>query len=218
MSSSLYAQLLKQAECDCNSKLIGAYVIVIKRTKSLRTQQEVKLRLFFCLSKLIIKAINNFNHLTKNVPKHKVLHSPEDIAMECYERYDACLQSVEMGSLKKFYFFLNTALNRAIYRIYEKQYKRYFNVVDNTDENSHLLTNAHYNQHIDFSEVDLMQFTEVELDILRFKVEGGKLNVFLKEHDMVGATFHKILEGIKEKLSVIYKEEDYFKRQELIEI
>jgi hypothetical protein len=215
MSISLYAQLLREGDSTYSNKVIAAHVVVIKCTKSLKAQQTTKYRLFFILSKLFIKAINNFNHLTKTVPKHKILHTPEDIAMECYLTFDTCLKNVDMRDVKKFYFFLNTALNRGMYRLYEKQYKKYFNIVENTDENAHLLNNAGYSQHVDFSEVDLKDFTALELDILKLKVQGGKLSVFLKEQQIPSAVFHKTFEGIKEKLTELYSDENYFKIQQV---
>src|SRR5579872_2369430 len=149
MNATLYGQLQRSAEKHYASRIIAAHVIVIKRTKSEYAQQAVKYKLFFMLGKLVIKAINNFNYLTRTVPKHKLLHSSEDIAIECYLTFDTCLKNIDISKVNKFYFFLNTALNRAIYRLYEKQYIRYFNVVDNTEENMHLLLNAGYHQHFD---------------------------------------------------------------------
>ena len=76
MNISLYGKLLKHAEKNYSNKLITANVTVMKHTKSYLAQQHVKHKLFFLLSKLIIKAINNFNHLTRNISKHKILHTP----------------------------------------------------------------------------------------------------------------------------------------------
>jgi len=194
-----------------------AHVVVIKRTKSLQAQQATKYKLFFIVSKLVIKAINNFNHLTRTIPKHKILHSSDDIAMECYVAFDTCIRNVEMKDLKKFYFYLNTALNRAVYRLFEKQYKRYFNIVENTEENSYLLSNAGYNQHFDFSEIDLSNFSELELNVLKFKLEGGKINTFLKQFDIPNKVFYETFEIVKGKLTVLYKEENYFQNKIEIE-
>jgi hypothetical protein len=213
-TTSLYGELLNHAEASYSNQVIANYITVIKRTKSQAAVQNIKYKLFFSLSKLVIKAINNFNHLTRTVPKHKLLHTPEDIAIECYVIYDYCLENMDMKYIKKFYFFLNTALNRAIYRLFEKQYQCHFSVVDNTKENEHLLLNAGYSQHIDFSEVDLLMFNELELDIVRFKIEGGKFSVFLKQHNLQIILFNEIFDGIKEKLSNIYREENYFKQAE----
>lgn len=216
---SLYTQLQRSSEQNVyDTQTITALVLVIKRTNSEQAQQKLKHRLFLGLGKLFIKAINNFNKLTKDVPKHKILHTPDDIALECYITFDTCIKNLKLAQIKKFYFFLNTSLNRAVYRLYEKQYKRYFNVIDNNngsgsgEEGTHKdpLENAGYNQHFDFTEIDLFDFNEIELEILRFKIEGGKLNVFLKEHDMAGVMFYQIFEELKQKLMVRYKEESYF--------
>jgi hypothetical protein len=211
MNASLYGELMNHAEINYSNKVISNYIVIIKQTKSATALQNMKYKLFFALSKLTIKAINNFNHLTRNVPRHKLLHTPEDIAIECYVIYDTCLRDTEINYAKKFYFYLNTSLNRAIYRLFEKQYQCYFNVVENTKENEYLLLNAGYNQHFDFSEVDLSALNELELDILRFKIEGGKLNQFLKEHNLQSALYNQMFGSIKQKLYNLYKEEDYFK-------
>lgn len=214
---TLYNQLLKHSEQNCDNRTISGLVLVIKKTKSEFACQDAKQKLFFMLGKLMVKAINNFNHLTRQVPKYKLLHTSEDIALECYVTYDICLKNLKLEHVKKFYFFLNTSLNRAIYRLFEKQYARHFNIVENKEETAHLLDNAGYHQHFDFSEIDLFDLNEMELEVLKFKVEGGKLNVFLKEHDITGIKFYETIAMLKKKLFVRYSEETYFRNFEMTE-
>lgn len=204
---SLYLELVTRADAPYDTRLVNAYIILIKKTKSVKAQDVARHKLYFLLSKVFVKAINNFNSLTRTIPKHKVLHTNEDIAAECFLILDKCVEKLNMEYIKLFYFYLNSSLNRAIYRIYEKQYRRGFVVIHNTEENGYLLNNKGYDQHIDFSEIDLMSLNEMELEVLKFKVTGNKLSVFLKEHKIPSTIFYSNLESAKVKLLEVYKDE-----------
>lgn len=204
---SLYSELIVQSEAPYDTRLVNAYIILIKKTKSKRAKEVARYKLYFLLSKVFVKAINNFNSLTRTIPKHKVLHSNEDIAGECFLILDKCVEKLKMEYIKLFYFYLNSSLNRAIYRIYDKQYRRGFVIIDNTEENGYLLNNKGYDQHIDFSEIDLMSLNEMELEVLKFKVTGNKLSIFLKEHKIPSTVYHDNLESAKLKLLEVYKDE-----------
>jgi len=210
--TSMYSELLKCNNTPYNTKKVNAFIILIKKTSSEQAKRQAKFQLYFLLSKIFLKAINNFSSLIRNVPEYKVLHTKEDIAMECYLIMDTCLDKLRMEDLKKFYFYLNSALNRGVYRIYERQYKRYFNVIDTgTEEKEHLLLNKGYLQEIDFTEIDLSSLTEEEISVLLFKKSGERLSTFLKKEKMPSAVYYSTFESAREKLFQIYQNEPYFK-------
>lgn len=207
---SLYSELMKNADLNYDNGKVTAYIMVIKKTKNVSLQRQAKYKLYFCLSKIFVKAVNNFSSLTKTVPPQKLLHSQEDIAIECFLVLDKCVEKLDMKYLKQFYFYLNSALNRAIYRIYEKEYKKKSNVIENTDENEFLVSNKGYNQHLDCSSIDLSHLTELERDVLDFKLSGDKLSKFLKKQNIPSTRYYQVYESAKEKIFNVYQHDEYF--------
>lgn len=208
----MYSELLKCNNTPYDTKKVNAFIILIKKTSSERAKQQAKFQLYFLLSKIFIKAINNFTSLTRTVPEYKILHTKEDIAMECYLVLDHCLEKLRMEDIKKFYFYLNSALNRGVYRIYERQYQRYFNVIDTgTEDKEHLLLNKGYVQEIDFTEIDLAGLTPEEISVLKFRLTGDKLSTFLKKEKMPSAVYYSTFAIAREKLFQVYQNEPYFK-------
>lgn len=208
---SLYSELLKRSNENYNNSKVVGYIMIIKRTTNPKTLVQAKHQLYFYLSKIMVKAVNNFSSLTKGVPEHKLLHTHEDIAIECFLILDKCVQKLDMKYVKQFYFYLNSALNRAMYRLYVKNYQKNFNVlVSNGEENEFLLEKKGYEQQIDFSEIDLSSLTELERDVLKFKMSGDKLNKFLKDQNIPSTRYYQVFESAKEKLYNTYKHEYKF--------
>ena len=54
--------------------------------------------------------------------------------------------------------------------------------------------------------VDLVRFTELECDIIKFKISGEKLNNFLSEKKVTNKTYYDSLKNIKTKLQQLYHE------------
>jgi hypothetical protein len=197
---SVYQNLLMNADETFHTKLISKWLIQLKYSKSDRQKDELKMKIFLGSSKLFVKAINNFFSLIKTTAKEKVLHSPEDIASECYMVMSNCVDNLDIKNIKKFYFYVNTSLNRRMYRLYERNYKKHFDIVPNTNENLTKTMNRGFTDHFDMSSVDLSDFTQLELDIIKFKYTGNKLNVFLKTIQISSAQYYENLELIKVKL------------------
>lgn len=202
---NIYQQLLKNCNNQFDIKYVTGLILLIRNCNNGNVQQKLRLKVFVASSKIIVKAMNNFFNLVKNVPKQKVLHTQDDIFGECYVVMDRCIDNVRIEDVNKFYYYLNSGLNRAIYRIYEKNYKNNFNVINNTDENEFLILEKGYVHDFDLTEIDLRVLSEDEMKIVKFKMKGKGNNVFLKKHNITSSEFNLRLNSVKDKLLKIYK-------------
>lgn len=202
----IFNTLLKNSNNPFEAKLISKYLIQLKYSNNNRVKDELKWKIFISTSKLFVKAINNFFYLVQTIPFEKIIHTNEDIASECYIVMSNCIDNLQIHHIKKFYFYLNTSLNRHIFRLYEKNYKKHFDVVNNIDSNVLRAENKGYLHHFDMSSIDLVDFNELEINIIKFKMSGGgKLSVFLKKEKLSSIDFFEKLELIKIKLIERYK-------------
>lgn len=204
INKNLYLMLLRDVNKNYNSKKVSQYIIRLKFCKNEKGKQEIKLLLFMALSKLFVKAVNNFFSLVESFPAEKVIHTNQDIACECYIIMDRCVENLKVSEVKKFYFYLNTSLNRGIYRLFERNYKKHYDVVSNTADSEALMMNKKHHHHFDMSEIDLRGFSELEVDIINFKISGEKLKVFLKSKKLTDLEYSEMLEHIKLKLIKLY--------------
>lgn len=209
---SVYRMLLNNAEYPYDGKRVIQLIIKIKRTNNERDQDKYKQELFISLSKIITKAINNFFNLVKEINEEKILHTKEDICSECFITMNKCVENSEISSLKKFYFYLNTSLNRRIYRIYEKNYKKHFSVLDNSDKTEGLILAKKYTHHFDNVNIDLKGFSETEMEVIKFKLSGKKLNTFLESSDISSSQYYIIFNNVVRKLRDLYKDDEDLKR------
>lgn len=209
---NIYKLLLKNSEYSYDTKKVSRLIIKIKRTSDERIKQECKEELFISLSKIIVKAINNFFNLIKDISPEKILHTKEDLCSECFMVTDNCIEKLQLSQMKLFYFYLNTSLNRRVFRLYEKNYKKHFSVINNSDESESLIVNKSYNHHFDNMTIDLQGFTEQEIEFVKFKLSGQKLNIFLKKQKMLPSVYYEINNSVIEKLKILYSNDEDLKR------
>lgn len=207
MAKDFYSILTKCANVDYDRKQASRLILSIKHCSNENRISNLKLELFKKSSKLLIKAINNFFKLTENFPKEKVIHENIDIAMECWFIFDRCVQNIKIEDHKKYSFYLNTSLNRGIYRIFEKHYKKHYDVVSSSDANEISIGFAKVNPAVDLTEIDLINnFSEIEIEIINFKVSGDKLRDFLKKMNINNTDYNIHLEAIKVKMLRLYRD------------
>lgn len=209
MKNNMYLLIDKNSNYNLNQKLVRKCVILLRKKRNLseRERQELMLKLFIACSNIIMKAINNFFHLTKNYDKLKVIHTKEDITIECYFGLHRCVLNMKMKDFKKFHFYLNSALNKIVYRIYERNYKKHNQIVDNSEQNElWVQTAAKYLHHIDFTDLDVvnMDLNEIEYGIMVMKVEGQRFQEFLKSNKISHNQYTENLETLKQKILKIY--------------
>jgi hypothetical protein len=166
----------------------------------------MKFDLFKKSSKIIIKAINNFHKLTENFSKEKIIHEDEDIALECWAIFDTCIKNIKIIDHKKYIFYLNTSLNRGVYRIFERHYKKHYDVVSSSNSENISIVSSRVNDNVDLIDLDLKNnFSEVEISIIEFKVSGEKLNIFLKKSNLSSNQYNEYLDSIKNRMLELYK-------------
>lgn len=208
---NIYRLLLNNAEYSFDRRKANQLIVKIKKGNSEKVINESKEELFMCLAKIIVKAINNFFNLTKDIADTKILHTREEICSECFIIMSKCVQNSDISSIKKFYFYFNTSLNRGIYRIYQKTYKKHFDVLESSEKTDNLLISKKYSQHIDCSEIDLKGFSEIELEVIKFKISGQKLNIFLKKNKIPASQYYIVFEDVIKKLEELYGDDEHLK-------
>lgn len=207
--SDLYALILKHSNVEYDRKRASQIILLIKHCEREHKIEQYKFELFKLSAKLLIKAINNFFKLVENIPEKKILHENIDIVSECWLIFDRCVKNIKIKDHSKYNFYLNTSLNRGIHRVYEKYYKKHFDVVTNDQVMEFGLTTAKSSMSMaDLTELDLsMNFSEIEIKIINFKISGEKQVVFLKNENMTNTQYSELFEGIKEKILNLYKRE-----------
>jgi len=210
---TFYSIVQKNSESQYDVKKVGQLVVKIKRSSKKESIENLKLELFILNSKVILKAINNYFFLVKDIKQERILHTKEDICSECYLIFTNCINSLNISNLKKFYFYLNTSLNRGVYRIYEKNYKKHFPVLDSSDNSSNILENKSYSHSFDeMISIDLKNFTEEEIDFIKFKISGQKVSLYLKKINISTSRLYEINESVIKKLSSLYSNDEDLKK------
>jgi hypothetical protein len=207
---NLYLLVEKNSDKSMSHRDVRKCVLKLRLSKDLSEieRQKTILELYILCAPIILKAINNFFYLTRNFSKERVLHTREDIAIECFISLNTHVKNMKIKEYKKFHFFLNSGLNRVTYRIYERQYLKHSQVIDNSEDNEFVVGNsAKYNQSFDLTELDLekLDLTDMERKILVMKVEGVKFQEFLKENKIQHFVYKESLETLQNKLLKIYR-------------
>lgn len=211
---NLYLLIEKNSLYNLNTKRLHKCILRIKLSRSLteRQRQDLMFELYCVCSSIIMKAVNNFYHLTKNYHKTKIIHTREDIAMECYIGLNNCVKNMKLKDYKKFHFYLNSGLNRIIYRLYQRNYLKHSSIIENTEESEFVIENtSKYLQSVDLTEIDLKNvgLTDIEMKILVMRVEGIKFQDFLRDNKMSQAVYRENMENLKNKVTKLYKDDEY---------
>lgn len=210
-TANLYTRLV-QNDKNYNNKQVVKRLIILKNLKDDEDprRHESLEDLYFLMSRAILKSINGFYSYARKhgVKEDRILHSTEDVAVEFYLVLDTCVRNINMKYRDSFHFFYNKALLRASVRLFEKNYKKHSVVIQNTENNSYLLQERPYQQHISFNEIDLEKnFSEEEIQVIEAKVKQEKLADFFKRTKMSNERYYEILGAVKVKLQKLYQDE-----------
>lgn len=207
-SATLYDTIVEWSNKPYKVQEVSRLIILIKKGDPAKAAN-YKYQLFCCMSKCVLKAVNNFFSICKKcgIPDEKIIHEREDIAIECFLRLENCLDNVNLKYLKMFYFYFNSGLNRAMFRLYKQHYEKFGSItVVNTEENEkYVLDRVKTNHHFDLLEIDLAGFTPLELAIIQHKLDNEKLKDFLKQENLPATQYYPMWEAIQAKLFELYK-------------
>lgn len=202
---TLYNEILSHQD-DFNVKNVQVCLMIIKHSKSEKTRQLVFLKLYFMLSKITLKAINNFFYLTKNMNKEDLLHNNDDIASECYFVFQKCAINCDSNKRNMFHFFYNTSLNRHIIRLCQKNYQKHLPKINASDD-MYLFQTKTVSVQIDdlVHELDLRMYDFMDRKIIISKYSGEKKREFVKKYNINSQEYNERMTQIKTKLKQTYE-------------
>lgn len=200
--------LLKKNEVPYCRKEVVKLLYKIKYAKNEELRQKYNEQLFFALGRIVLKNINSFFSYVKSkgVLEEKILHSPDDLATESYLVLVNCTKNVNLKYRDSFHFFYNTSLLRRNKRIFERQYQKHLGVLRNTDKVEYVLQNKNAkSDNINFDEIDLSSFSQLEVDLIKSKVDKESITNFAARTEITNEDYKVLLNRIKSKLKKIYE-------------
>lgn len=211
MEKNLYEQICQHSNKRYDNKEVVRLLVMITKGVDKTDLTKNKLKLFIGLSKIIMKAVNNFFSICKkhDVKPEKLILTEEDITNECYLVLENSVKNLKPKYIKIFYFYFNSGLNRAMYRLYRKYYERQLPTIVNTDQNEEVIfNNLKSKEHFDTLQIDFCNFTEIEIAIIKFKMRKGKLKDFLKKQNLPSNQYYLIWDALQKKIFDLYKDEE----------
>lgn len=193
-----------------NETLIRRSILVIRNSTSHRTIERHKLFIIDALSPIIIKNVNNFFNLLKDLESHQILHEKDDIVAECYIILDKCIQNycIDPSDKRyrddsKFYWYCNKSFSIGLFRLKGKVYQmKGYNSVDFSDINLH---NREGFSHTMVHPLLLgKNFSDKEILLMQSKIEDEKIQDFCKKIDISRTEYYKVLKSIKAKVNKQY--------------
>jgi len=200
----MYNQLL-QKKIKYNEKLVRRSIIVVRHSTNRRTSDKHKMFLTYSLSSIIVKNVNNFFNLLKDVDKVYIIHEKDDIVAECYVMLNKCIENFNVRMTdKKFYFYFNKSLSTGLWRLKEKVYNK--NKTMGMSDFSEIAkyeqsTFTHNNQ---YPLLLQKNFSDREILIMQSKIDEEKIADCCKKLEITRGEYYKILLTIKSKINRKY--------------
>lgn len=196
---------MKKHEKKYSEKEVRKCVSVLKCCKDGRTSERFKNELLFMCSKIITRNVQGFFVAIRSIDEHNVIHTQDDIISECVIVLDKCIEKFDLSKIEyKFYFYLNSSIQKSLWRLREKEYS--------SESSKHI--------HIDINDVvnfqnDLqttspnpllldINFTKKEILLIQSKINGEKIEDFIKKLDITKVEYYKLLKIIVSKVDVKY--------------
>lgn len=197
-----------RSKIEYSNRKILQLIIIIKRSTNERAVEKAKVDLIFQLHKIIVKNVNNFYNLIKNIEKEP-LHEPDDLLGECYFVLQKCVRDFKIEKGKYFYWYYNKALTRAMIRIIEKNYYKH-TLVDFVNEeyvDSTFLVNPNQESGLVDFYMEMFDLNDQERRVLRSKMNKEKIEDFVKENkDISWNKYFPILASVRKKLEPLRQE------------
>lgn len=216
MQYTLYNSIIKKSNANIDRKLVSKLVIQYRQCSTSvpqYTKEKIKCDLFLELSKLTVKAVNNYFYLISSFPEEKIIQTPEDIVNECFILYSVALDKIDVRRFKNFYFYLNSTYNKGIYRLFEKHYKKNYNLINiDGDSVEKLIDKKKVNEQIDLTGFELEKyFDELEVAYIESRCIGLTAREFSKKYNFNKSDLDELVDNVKKKMKKLYsiKEGEY---------
>lgn len=187
-----------------NQKIVNKAIIVIKFSGNDERVRNYSLLLFKMMHNVVNKNITNYKNLILNSP---IEHVPDfnELVSDCYIIMMNCVRGYKISKRNNFYFYYNKALSRRFFRDFQKELKHSNKNIITTDDE--VKNNSLYCVSNEFDETELVlekyRLTEFEKELCRHRLEGGRVNDFIKIKTITLSAYNKILHSIKNKLKDI---------------
>lgn len=199
----MYKQLCSTArnKSKYSEQLIRRSIRVIRNSTTKRTIDRHKLYIIDVLSPIIVKNVNNFFNLLKDVESHQILHEKDDIVAECYIILDNCIRKYSLGREdSKFYWYCNKSFSIGLFRLKDKIYKmKGYNSVDFSDVSLH--NQKGFSHTMTHPLLLGKNFSDKEILLMQSKIEDEKIQDFCKKIDISRTEYYKILRNVKVKVN-----------------
>jgi hypothetical protein len=201
LSTTLYNSLQK-AGVPYDEREVIKSIIVIRKSSNLKLLEKHKNYMYNALGTIIIKNVNNFFNMVKELPKELVIHTKDDIVIECYIILTRCINKFDI-TRPDFFFYYNKSLSHGLYRFKNKNYKEK-NFTVNYDDVSAYEQKTFTKQ--DFNPLLLNEnFTDLELHLIDSKTNGTSVDTFIKQANITRVIYFNTLKSIKDKIDKHYR-------------
>ena len=187
-----------------NHKVVNKVITIIKFSKDEDRVRNYSLLLFKMMHNVVRKNIGNYRNLSYNSP---IEYIPDfnELVSDCFIIMMNCVKGYKISKRNNFYFYYNKALSRRFFRDFQKELKHNdSNVMTNDDM---VKNNLDYCVTNDFNEIDIIlenyDLNEIEKALCRHRIDGGRVNDFIKSNNITLSAYNKILRSIKIKIKDI---------------
>lgn len=198
MSNYLYNKLIKD-RVPYNEQDVRRCIGIMRKLKHLEKYDKHKMLIYNSLSDIIIKGVNNFfGKIISHVKKENILHTKDDIVLECYCILDKCVEKFDLSlEDKQFFFYFNKSVSFGLIRIRDRKYKfsDNFNV---RHEDVQSFQDELFSKDQDLLLLDKVFSTE-EKKIIDSRLLGEDVEDFLERENMLNSDYFRILKDIKSK-------------------
>jgi hypothetical protein len=165
--------------------------------------------IFKMMKDVVKKNICNYTNLLNGTPCREIPTHDEMIA-DCYVMFDKCVEKFKVSKTNNFYFYFNKSMSRNFYRDYQKELQN--SQTELTDAIATMHPQLHDNREPDTMEalMENLNFSEIEMRIIRSRLNGQKTSEFLEENpDVTNGQYSRSLKRMKDMIRY-YQEKGEF--------
>lgn len=199
---------LSRCKVEYSNKEVLRCLILIKKSTNTRLVDECKVKLINQLHQIIVKNIDNFFNLIKNVSKEPI-HTKDDMVGESYIVLQKCVRDFQIKKGKYFFWYYNKSLTRAFIRIVERQYTKHSLVDSVMDEYEDFAFTSNSNQEQDLAQYYIQSYglDKNEKRVAKSLLNGEKLQDFLKNNkDISWNKYYMLVASIRVKFEPMKNE------------